>query len=88
MDLLPTEEQQQIIDTAASFLGNEFPVQELLGKAEGESRLTRKQLRQVAAMGWIGIGLPDASASATHVSTCAFRRSLPTPSSAARAAAT
>ena len=61
MDLLPTEEQQQIIDTAASFLGNEFPVQDLLGKAEGESRLTREQLQQVAAMGWIGMGLPDES---------------------------
>ncbi len=61
MDLLPTEEQQQIIDTAASYLGKEFPVQDLLGKPEGEARLSREQLRQVADMGWIGIGLSDES---------------------------
>jgi alkylation response protein AidB-like acyl-CoA dehydrogenase len=59
MDLLPTEEQQQILDTAGNYLGNEFPVQALLEKADGEPRLNRDQLKQVAGMGWIGIGLPD-----------------------------
>lgn len=59
MDLLPTDEQQQILDTAGNYLGNEFPVQALLDKEEGEPRLNREQLQQVAGLGWIGIGLPD-----------------------------
>ncbi len=59
MDLLPTEEQQQIIDTAASFLANEFPVQQLISLTEGEGRITRQQLQQIASLGWLGIGLPD-----------------------------
>jgi alkylation response protein AidB-like acyl-CoA dehydrogenase len=58
MDLLPTEEQQQILDTAGHYLNNEFPVRALLDRAEGEPRLNRDQLQQVAALGWIGIGLP------------------------------
>ena len=58
MDLLPTEEQQQIIDTAASFLANEFPVKQLLSLTRGEPRITRNHLKQIADLGWIGIGLP------------------------------
>jgi alkylation response protein AidB-like acyl-CoA dehydrogenase len=59
MDLLPTEEQQQIVDTAADFLANEFPVNTLLTLPEGEPRVTRAHLRQIANLGWLGIGLPD-----------------------------
>lgn len=59
MDLLPTAEQQQIIDTAASFLANEFPVQQLLSLTEGEGRITHQQLQLIAGLGWFGIGLPD-----------------------------
>ena len=58
MDLLPTEEQQQILDTASNYLGNEFPVQALLTTSQ-RPRLNHDQLKQLAGMGWIGIGLPD-----------------------------
>ena len=58
MDLLPTEEQQQIIDTAANFLASEFPVQQLVNLTNAE--FSRQHLRQIAELGWIGIGLPDA----------------------------
>jgi alkylation response protein AidB-like acyl-CoA dehydrogenase len=57
MDLLPTEEQQQIIDTAASFLANEFPVNHTI--ANGKARISSAQLQQIAHLGWLGIGLPD-----------------------------
>ncbi len=59
MDLLPTEEQQQIIDTAASFLASEFPVNHVLTLATGEPRIKRGQLQQIAELGWVGIGLPE-----------------------------
>jgi alkylation response protein AidB-like acyl-CoA dehydrogenase len=59
MDLLPTEEQQQIIDTAASFLASEFPVRQLVSLPGSEPRVTRNHLQQIANLGWFGIGLPD-----------------------------
>ena len=59
MDLLPTEEQQQIIDTAASFLSNEFSVKQLLTLTGDEPPVNRNYLRKIADMGWIGIGLPE-----------------------------
>ena len=59
MDLLPTEEQQQIVDTAANFLANEFPVQQLIKLADNDTGFTREHLQQIADLGWIGIGLPD-----------------------------
>jgi alkylation response protein AidB-like acyl-CoA dehydrogenase len=57
MDLLPTEEQQQIIDTAANFLAKEFPVQQLINLADSGTGFTRQHLQQIADLGWIGIGL-------------------------------
>ena len=57
MDLLPTEEQEQIISTAASFLVHEFPVQQLLSPCTTTSRFNRPQLQKIANLGWIGIGL-------------------------------
>ncbi len=59
MDLLPTEEQQQIIDTAANFLAHEFPVKHLLKLTDNTTPFTRSHLQHIASMGWIGIGLPE-----------------------------
>jgi alkylation response protein AidB-like acyl-CoA dehydrogenase len=59
MDLLPTEEQQQIIATAAGFLAHEFPVRHLLKISGNTAQFTRAQLQQIANLGWIGIGLPE-----------------------------
>lgn len=59
MDLLPTEEQQQIIDTAASFLADTFPVRQLLSLEQDDTTFTRQHLKDIADLGWLGIGLPD-----------------------------
>ena len=59
MDLLPTQEQQQIIDTAASFLANEFPINQLLGAPNSDARVSREHLQKIAQLGWLGIGLPE-----------------------------
>jgi len=59
MDLLPTEEQQQIIDTAANFLAHEFPVKNLIKRTDNTTPFTRSHLQHIASMGWIGIGLPE-----------------------------
>jgi alkylation response protein AidB-like acyl-CoA dehydrogenase len=59
MDLLPTEEQQHIVDTAANFLADQFPVSRLLDLADSGSDFTPAQLQKIAALGWLGIGLPE-----------------------------
>jgi alkylation response protein AidB-like acyl-CoA dehydrogenase len=59
MDLLPTEEQQQIVDTAANFLAQEFPVRRLLEVADNTALFTRAHLHTIANLGWIGIGLAE-----------------------------
>ncbi len=60
MDLLPSQEQQQIVDAARHFLEGEFPLADALQLAEGESRITREHLTRIAELGWIGIGLEEA----------------------------
>ena len=59
MDLLPTAEQQQIVDMAKSFLQREFPVAEALHLTAGTQRIQRDHLAQMAELGWFGIGLDD-----------------------------
>ncbi|NND67053.1 MAG: acyl-CoA/acyl-ACP dehydrogenase [Halioglobus sp.] len=59
MDLLPTEEQQQIIDSAASFLHGEFPVERLLQLQPEQPAVDAAQLQQIATLGWFGIGLDE-----------------------------
>ena len=59
MDLLPTAQQQQIIDTAADFLAHEFPVRAVYGGSDSHSHFTREHLKKIASLGWIGIGLGE-----------------------------
>ena len=59
MDLLPTEEQQQIIDSAAGFLSGEFPVDRLLKLGANQPSVDPEQLKQIASLGWFGIGLDE-----------------------------
>ncbi|MEM9255398.1 MAG: acyl-CoA dehydrogenase family protein [Pseudomonadota bacterium] len=59
MDLLPTEEQQHIVDSARHFLSNEFPVADALNLMDGEVRITRHDLPKFAELGWFGIGLAE-----------------------------
>ncbi|GAB5450166.1 MAG: hypothetical protein Hals2KO_04940 [Halioglobus sp.] len=59
MDLLPSQEQQQIVDAARHFLEGEFPLADALHLAEGEPRITREHLARIAELGWMGIGLEE-----------------------------
>ena len=59
MDLLPTEEQQQIIDSAAAFLSGEFPVERLLKLEPKQAPVDADQFKQIANLGWFGIGLDE-----------------------------
>lgn len=59
MDLLPTEEQQQIVDATIDFLKNELPVSRV-HKVRGDIPLiSRDQWKQIAELGWFGIGLAE-----------------------------
>ena len=59
MDLLPTQEQQQIVDTAKHFLNKEFPVGAAVQGADADLRFGRSHLAQIAGLGWLGIGLAE-----------------------------
>lgn len=59
MDLLPTQEQQQIVDTAKHFLDKEFPVSAAVRHTDGTARFGRSHLAQIAGLGWLAIGLAE-----------------------------
>jgi len=59
MDLLPTPEQQQIVDTARHFRDKEFPIGDAVQTANENSRFGRSHLAQIAGLGWLGIGLAE-----------------------------
>jgi alkylation response protein AidB-like acyl-CoA dehydrogenase len=59
MDLLPTEEQQQIVDSATKFLAQEFPVKVESTSDDATSPFTRAHLQTIASLGWIGLGLGE-----------------------------
>ncbi|AMK25629.1 acyl-CoA dehydrogenase family protein [Sphingobium sp. TKS] len=60
MDLVPDEEQQQIIDLAADFLQREMPLSRLHG-APFSVDAARAQREKFAELGWAGIGLAESS---------------------------
>ena len=48
MDLLPTAEQQQIVDMANSFLQREFPLADALNTGDQSDRVRREHLTPVS----------------------------------------
>jgi len=60
MDLIPTDDQQQIIDLAADFILNELSLTRLFD-AHYDADRARAQRKAVAELGWFGIGLPEES---------------------------
>jgi alkylation response protein AidB-like acyl-CoA dehydrogenase len=60
MDLLPSEEQNQIVSASVSFLENELPVERIHKVDETHPLLTRDLLAKMAGLGWFGLGLPEA----------------------------
>jgi alkylation response protein AidB-like acyl-CoA dehydrogenase len=59
MDLLPTAEQQQIIDSTSAYLEGRLPLRRLHGKNGPADELTDHQWRELAAMGWLAMALPE-----------------------------
>jgi len=60
MDLIPSDDQQQIIDLASAFILNELPLSRLYD-AHYDEGLARAQRQSMAELGWIGIALPEES---------------------------
>lgn len=61
MDLLPTSEQQQIIDATAAFATERLPLRRLHGKDGPADAVAPALWREIAAMGWLGMTLDDAA---------------------------
>ncbi|HEX4181994.1 MAG TPA: acyl-CoA dehydrogenase family protein, partial [Caulobacteraceae bacterium] len=61
MDLLPTSEQQQIVDSTATYINDRLPLQRLKGLPPRAESLSRETWKELADLGWFGLGL-DTSA--------------------------
>lgn len=59
MDLLPSEEQKQIINACISFLEHELPVERIHKVNDNNPLLTRDLLAKMAELGWFGLGLSE-----------------------------
>jgi len=60
MDLLPTSEQQQIIDSAVAYLDDRLPLQRLKNLFPRPEVLSSESWQELAGLGWFGLGLDDA----------------------------
>lgn len=60
MDLLPDENQQEIIDATASFLDDQMPVSRLRDEDAAAVRHGEVLHAQMAELGWFGLGLSEA----------------------------
>jgi alkylation response protein AidB-like acyl-CoA dehydrogenase len=58
IDLLPTPEQQQIVDSVAEYLSSSLPVSRLRPGGGAGVVLSDEQWRDIAALGWFGLGVP------------------------------
>ena len=59
MDLLPSEEQNQIVSASVSFLENELPVDRIHKVNESNPLITHELLAKMAELGWFGLGLSE-----------------------------
>lgn len=60
MELLPSSEQQQIIDATAAFLADRLPLRRAHGKSAPADVISEKLWREIAEMGWLGMSLNEA----------------------------
>lgn len=58
MDLMPSPDQEQIIDSARSFLSKELPVQHTRWETDAVTS-DRGMLPSFAELGWLGMSLPE-----------------------------
>jgi len=61
MDLLPTSEQQQIIDSAVAYLADRLPLQRLKNLLPRPEVLSSQSWQELANLGWFGLGLDSAA---------------------------
>ena len=70
IDLLPSEEQQQIVDSVVAFLAEELPVARLRPGPDGERPadigISTERWRHIAGLGWFGLGVPEAQGGAGY----------------------
>lgn len=70
IDLLPSEEQQQIVDSVVAFLAEELPLARLRPGPDGERPadigISTEQWRHIAGLGWFGLGVPEAQGGAGY----------------------
>ncbi|MBK7249763.1 MAG: acyl-CoA/acyl-ACP dehydrogenase [Gammaproteobacteria bacterium] len=70
IDLLPSEEQQQIIDSVAGFLEAQLPVTRLRPGPDGarpaDAGLTDALWHHIASLGWFGLGVSEAQGGAGY----------------------
>lgn len=59
IDLLPTAEQQQIIDSVSEFFEGAMPVSRLRPGSGAGHRITPSQWRDIANLGWFGLGVAE-----------------------------
>ncbi|MBV1901404.1 MAG: acyl-CoA/acyl-ACP dehydrogenase [Kordiimonadaceae bacterium] len=59
MDLLPNEEQQQIIEAIGGFMTKEMPLQRLYDLSPDGPMVERSAWEKMAELGWIGLGLEE-----------------------------
>ena len=59
IDLLPSAEQQQIIDSVSEFFEGAMPVFRLRPGSGAGHRITPAQWRDIAGLGWFGLGVAE-----------------------------
>jgi alkylation response protein AidB-like acyl-CoA dehydrogenase len=61
MDMLPTDEQAEIMTSVSSFLSTQLPIAKLRSSLSEESSIDRSVWAKCAELGWFGLGLDEAS---------------------------
>lgn len=59
INLVPTSEQQQVVDSVTDFLKNKLPVERLRDRTAAPGAAERREWQQMAGLGWFGFGLPE-----------------------------
>jgi alkylation response protein AidB-like acyl-CoA dehydrogenase len=59
IDLLPSDEQRQIVASVAEFASRELSIKRLWTSARGGARIGADLWRDIAELGWFGLGLPS-----------------------------
>lgn len=59
IDLLPSDEQGQIIESVRGFLGRSLPVERLRSGSGAQVQISSELWHEIASLGWFGLGLPE-----------------------------